>query len=188
MIGLVERAGTGIPRIRQACRSLNLPEPVFTEDYDPERVTASISFRRSSDVGDLGHRILELISSDDRISLDGMTAILGESKSAVVRTVNALKAEGMLRREGGTRGRWVILGDAETPDDQRPASPSLGTLSCEHKFRHKFYAHASIEMGVRTYVPTYVGKGASACDSISRNMRPNICWRHKFIAAAYVRT
>lgn len=115
LIGLVERAGTGIPRMRQACRDVGLPDPRFSEDYEPERVTVTLSLIGRQEEDDLESSILRLISSDGRISMDEMSRRLGVSRSAVIRTIDRLKDRGVLSREGGTRGRWVLSGKRRYP-------------------------------------------------------------------------
>ena len=115
LIGLVERAGTGIPRMRQACRDVGLPDPLFSEDYEPERVTVTLSLIGRQEEDDLESSILRLISSDGRISMDEMSRRLGVSRSAVIKTIDRLKDRGVLSREGGTRGRWVLSGKRRYP-------------------------------------------------------------------------
>jgi predicted transcriptional regulator len=54
--------------------------------------------------------MLDLISSDAAISYDALSAALGRDRTTVMRNIRAMKALGVLQREGSRKkGRWTIL-------------------------------------------------------------------------------
>ena len=108
MLGDVERAGSGVRRIVDSCRENGLPEPVFTESYDPERVTVVVPLAARPGSGDIGEEVMRMIEEDGSVSLVSMASRLGVGKSVVVRAVDELRSKGLVSREGGTRGRWVV--------------------------------------------------------------------------------
>ena len=55
-------------------------------------------------------RVLSIIVRDNKTSINSMSDALGVPRSEVVGAVNSLKADGVLRREGGTRGSWRVEG------------------------------------------------------------------------------
>ena len=57
----------------------------------------------------LGKRILALMLGDSKATVDQLAQICKVSRPTVNRAIKILKATGRIRREGGTRGRWVVL-------------------------------------------------------------------------------
>ncbi len=107
LIGYGERAGSGVNRILDTCVSECLPHPEISETLDPSRVVFRMFLER--DRKDMDEMIIDLISRDDRISQDEIARRLRVSKSTAVRSVDRLKSSGTVRREGGPRGRWVVV-------------------------------------------------------------------------------
>ena len=107
LTGMVERAGSGMSVIMGACRELGAGTPKFTEETDPDTVTCTMPISPSSS-GCVTERVLSMIVRDSKASINSMSDALGVPRSEVVGAVNALKADGVLRREGGTRGSWRI--------------------------------------------------------------------------------
>ena len=105
LLGFVERAGSGIYRVIRTCHEEGLEEPAMEESFEPSRVCVTLKMERSSE---LGPRVVALMMKDDRVSVDSIVEILGVSKSTVTREINKLKAEGTVKRVGGTRGHWQI--------------------------------------------------------------------------------
>lgn len=53
--------------------------------------------------------VVKTIEADDTVTLDQLTAVLGKSRSAINRIIEALKEKGVLDREGARKtGRWVL--------------------------------------------------------------------------------
>lgn len=105
LVGFVERSGSGIYRIFRTCRTMNLPVPDMTEEYDPTCVVFTMGLKGSDR---LDSKIIQLMIQDDRIGTEKMSELLGVSKSTVSREIGRMKTEGKISRAGGTRGRWVV--------------------------------------------------------------------------------
>ena len=119
LTGMVERAGSGMSVIMGACRELGAGTPRFTEETDPDTVTCTMPISPSSS-GCVTERVLGMIVRDSKASINSMSDTLGVPRSEVVGVVNALKADGVLRREGGTRGSWrVERGDMSLDSSDR---------------------------------------------------------------------
>ncbi|AMK13787.1 transcriptional regulator [methanogenic archaeon mixed culture ISO4-G1] len=108
LLGFVERAGSGIYRVIRTCREEGLEEPLMEESFNPSRVTVTLKLKKS---GDLSFKIINMMNKDEKISVDSLAEKIGVSKSTVAREITKLKAEGTIRRVGGTRGHWEIADD-----------------------------------------------------------------------------
>lgn len=53
--------------------------------------------------------VLQVISSDPELTAERIGEQIGVSKSSVERALRSLKNKGIIRREGSTRGRWIVL-------------------------------------------------------------------------------
>ena len=53
-------------------------------------------------------RIVEELRANPKATQIGMATRLGVSRATVQRAMNALAKEGRIKRQGGTRGRWVV--------------------------------------------------------------------------------
>lgn len=114
LIGLIERAGTGIYRARKEMSDAGMKAPVFREESDPSRVVATVDLRKG--MIDIRSEILKMIREDENISISDMMGRTGLSKARLVGAINYLKEEGTIVREGSSHGgRWVI------PSDERKA-------------------------------------------------------------------
>ena len=60
-------------------------------------------------------KVLELVIEDQSLSAQRISEILGVGKRQTERTLKSLRENGLIFREGGTRGFWKIL---EVPQDQ----------------------------------------------------------------------
>ncbi len=54
--------------------------------------------------------ILDLIKMDNKISRKRISELLDINQSAIIKHIDTLKQKGLLRRVGGTRGYWEVLG------------------------------------------------------------------------------
>ncbi len=105
LVGFVERSGSGIYRIFRTCRIIGLPSPELNEEYDPSCVVFRMNLKGS---GRLDLKIIQLITQDDKITLNAISEILGVSKSTVSREINEMKNKGKIFRVGGPKGYWVV--------------------------------------------------------------------------------
>lgn len=108
LIGLSERAGSGVSDIVATCSKLGLPYPSYSETSDPETVTVNLSLTAWPERRDLNSAILDMMKQDPSVSLVSIAQSLGMEKNKLVRTVNSLKESGRVERIGGTRGRWAV--------------------------------------------------------------------------------
>ena len=125
LISVGERAGGGIPDMVKKWTSSGYGAPVLSERVNPERSTILLPLVKESvgnDVGNVGNdvgnvnseavttaeRVLRLIADNPKISAQSIAAGLGMSKRHIERVMAGLRDEGILIREGGTRGSWVI--------------------------------------------------------------------------------
>lgn len=125
LINIGERAGGGIPDMVKKWTSSGYGVPVLSEQVNPERSTILLPLVKESvgnDVGNVGNdvgnanseavttaeRVLRLVAGNPKISAQSIAAGLGMSKRHIERVMAGLRDEGILIREGGTRGSWVI--------------------------------------------------------------------------------
>ncbi len=109
LIGMAERAGSGVSEVVSACRSMSIPDPVYTESVDPEAVTVRLLMPAVMGRGDMEDMILDIMRADPTVSLDSMSKRLGVERSKMSRMVNVMKDKGMVERIGGTRGHWNVI-------------------------------------------------------------------------------
>ena len=114
---IIEKWGTGIPRIFRECRDYGLPDPELI-DFDGDfRVNMyrnntnkasneSISESLNSDEA----VIMDIIKSNPQISQKEMVTKSGFSKSKIQRILKVLQGKKVLYREGARKnGYWKIL-------------------------------------------------------------------------------
>ena len=108
LIGSVEQAGSGIHRMVASCREIGLEPPRFEEEFDPSRVTVTLTM---SKVGaDIRTYIVEAMERDPKVTISEIAESLNVKRSLVEKTVNQLKDEGVVERTGGRRGSWCVRG------------------------------------------------------------------------------
>lgn len=108
MIGMIERAGTGIYRAKQEIVDAGMRAPVFKEENDPSRVTVTVDLRGTA--SDVRTTIIKMIVENEGVSINDMMEGTGLSKAKLVDILNSMKKEGKITREGSPRGgRWVVL-------------------------------------------------------------------------------
>ena len=108
LIGMGERAGSGVSEVVSFCRSQNITDPMYTETSDPETVTVRLMLSRALSRDDWETAMIDMIRRDPKISLDRLAENTGLTRSQVIQRVNLLKARGRISRSGGTRGHWEI--------------------------------------------------------------------------------
>jgi ATP-dependent DNA helicase RecG len=115
-MGLVERIGSGIGRMREQMKKYGLSEPEIETDEN----WFTITFRRQEAKGRLvekfgegseksSEKILELIRQNKSISAKEISSILKISDRAVEKNIAKLKSKGILKRVGPDKGgHWEI--------------------------------------------------------------------------------
>ena len=63
----------------------------------------------SSDINNRELAVLEALKSAPDLTIPLLKSMLGVSESTIERTLRSLKRKGLIRREGSTRGRWIVL-------------------------------------------------------------------------------
>lgn len=102
--GLIEKYGSGIRRILQACIEAGLPAPVFEEVAQGFQVTL---FRFTGQVPENRRlRILSLIKATPAITAVQLAHITSVSEKTIKRDLDALKSSGAITRHGPDKGGW----------------------------------------------------------------------------------
>ncbi len=101
--------GSGVMRAKEIC-----PDIAFIDDKSGVQFKVVVPRNRGATsvrISALGTRetILAAFRDDPTMSMRMLSARIGISLSSLQGHVAALKAQGALAREGGTRGRWVVL-------------------------------------------------------------------------------
>lgn len=108
LIGMVERAGSGVIDVVSSCRRLGIPDPIYEETIEPETVSVKLMTRFVSGSEELEKIIVDMMRKDPSISLDSLSERTGIGRSKLARMVNDLKERKIVERIGGTRGRWAV--------------------------------------------------------------------------------
>jgi len=118
-IHYIEKMGTGINRMKEACKEAGIPEPEF-------KITGffTILFRRktSRNIGiniginiglnETQMKIIELMRQDSRITIPRISEIIGISKRNIEVNISDLKKKGIVERIGSRKnGYWEITKD-----------------------------------------------------------------------------
>lgn len=108
LIGMVERAGSGVSDVVSYCRRLGISDPSYMETAEPETVMAILRMRLDNDSDGLEGLVIEMMRNDPTISFDTMSRRTGVERNKLSRLVNGMKERGIVKRVGGTRGHWEI--------------------------------------------------------------------------------
>ncbi len=131
--GMIEAWGRGTVKIVDECKKAGLPEPEFREEFGG----LSVHFRKGKSEKKVGEqlgdglgekrgesgekmgenlsrnqtKILEAIATDPRITINGLSEIVGIGTTAVENNLKKLKSKGAIARVGSARGgTWRING------------------------------------------------------------------------------
>lgn len=134
-MGMIEKWGTGLPRIFARCAKAGIPAPLITIGGS----TVAISFKRRGEsftnegvisVGNVGNSvgnvgnpvgnvnagdsnldqvIMKCLRDDDKMSAARIAKIANVTTRTIERALTRLKASGRIWRKGGTRGVWKIV-------------------------------------------------------------------------------
>jgi len=122
-VGLIEKYGSGIKRVRQEFTEYGLPEPVFKKLKDGMIVTAFGTNYIKNNVTDITdnvtdvpdnvtdryYDILNIIVENNQISTRKIAEIMNISKRTVLRDIEKMKEENMIERIGSEKGGyWKI--------------------------------------------------------------------------------
>lgn len=120
----IEKAGTGIGRMRELMEDAGLKEPEFQYDeffevsflrpsyYDNNYGTYDLSKKDNEKIIKLNNtqtQIINLIRDNPSITQKEMSEIIGRALPTIRKNVQILKNKGILIREGATKkGIWII--------------------------------------------------------------------------------
>lgn len=118
---LTEGRNTGFRKIRNALKNNGSPEPLFETDEERTYFSTTLHIHpdfdgndgnRDGNEGSLSNNeslVLTAIKQDAALSAAKISEQIGISKPTVERVIRSLKMKGYIKREGSTRGKWVIL-------------------------------------------------------------------------------
>jgi len=115
MIGIGERAGSGVPDIFSVWEQEGWKEPEIEEQYGPDRTILTLSFEKkvaiSSDKGYSEHerKILEYLNQKKEISNADAREIIGLSAAGVRKVLKKMVEKGVLYESGKNRSRRYFL-------------------------------------------------------------------------------
>lgn len=124
LIGIGERAGSGVPDIYAIWEKEGWRAPEIEEQYGPDRTVLTLSLEDQPKVpkhqstekhGALDDaivlRIIEILKEQPAISQEVLGENLGMTRRVVQKYINTLKESGRIERIGGKRfGHWEVLG------------------------------------------------------------------------------
>lgn len=108
LIGMAERAGSGVSDVVSICRNNGMPDPDYEETTEPETVTVMLKSNQWAESKSVEESIIRLIERDPTITLDRISKETGMERSKVSRIIKSMKEKNYIQRIGGTRGRWNI--------------------------------------------------------------------------------
>ena len=111
---IIEKWGSGIPRILRECNEYGLPEPAFI-DFDGD---FRVNMYRQLPEKDWSHtddtKVLNLIRENPSITQAELKEKLQVSIVTVKRLMADLQKRGLIERQGSSRkGKWIIIGQKE---------------------------------------------------------------------------
>ena len=123
LISVGERSGTGICDVYHVWDENGFKKPSFAETVDPDRVTLTLEIDTDGNIdgndgnidgndGSLTQNeilVLQVLSRTPALSAAKIGAEIGISKPSVERVLRSLKNKKFIRREGSTRGKWIVL-------------------------------------------------------------------------------
>ena len=116
LINVGERSGTGICDVYHVWYENGFKKPDFVETVDPDRVVLTLQIEADSNLDGNDQSltqnemlVLQVISQNPSLTAAKISSEVGFSKPTVERVLKSLKNKGCIRREGSTRGKWIIL-------------------------------------------------------------------------------
>lgn len=116
--GYIEKVGTGTEDIINKCRDYGLKTPEFYQEEDFRVVIwrigdcdpTAIQGGPTAIQGDptIEEKVLELIGNTPSVSRTKLSELLNISERQVRKIIERLRNRGILTREGGNSGRWII--------------------------------------------------------------------------------
>ena len=138
LIGIGERAGSGIPHIYAVWKKHGLPEPMLTQEFSPDRVTLSLAGLKSicaddedvlvndenvlvsdknvlvSDknvfVNEIEQEVLKYIAENPQATYEEVAVAISRTPKTAQRCLSRLKEKNVIRRVGADKnGHWEVV-------------------------------------------------------------------------------
>lgn len=127
MAGYIDTWGRGTLKIYNSCKEHGLPEPTISEKEGGFMVALHKAAQSNNEGGVIGgviggaiggaiaeltdrqKDVLAIIKEDNKVTYKAIAETLSINESAVGDHIKALKDKGAIKRDGKTRGRWIIL-------------------------------------------------------------------------------
>jgi ATP-dependent DNA helicase RecG len=112
---LVEKIGSGVPRMQELMQIANLAAPEFRKEGMFTVVLArpasfSVETKGAEKLNETQLRILKLIAEDGNLTISSLGKLIGISETAIENNLKKLKEQGFIGRVGGRKdGKWIIL-------------------------------------------------------------------------------
>ena len=111
LIGMVERAGVGVNFIMNIWGQEFKRRVIIEEDVKNDIVTLELPVGKVKDFKPREKKIIELMSDDPKITKMEISESLGVSVPTISNDIKSMIAKGFIVREGGPRGRWVVISE-----------------------------------------------------------------------------
>ncbi len=116
-VGLIERYGSGINRIRRICKEYSVVEPAFNEISNgfqvilfKEKLNEPVNEPANEPVNDRQKEIISLIHQNNSISINELSKICKVGRETIKRDLNKLKNMNLIQRIGPDKGGyWKVL-------------------------------------------------------------------------------
>ncbi len=126
LVGVGERAGSGVPKIVRACQSYGWKEPELFDEYGPDRTTLVIRFdkkenpsnvkaeKKEPELTEKERKILSYLLSRGESKAKDISIYLGYSVSTVKQNLYRLMDKGLVQSDGSIKNRRYFLKNSET--------------------------------------------------------------------------
>lgn len=137
LIKVGERSGRGLCDVYNRWENAGFKKPDLIETVEPDRISLTLEITLGENVGNrvgnvannVGNRVgndgnilddpnwllssdftvYRIIKDDPSITIAKIATMIGVSERTVQRSIKELKHKGYIKREGSTRGKWLIL-------------------------------------------------------------------------------
>ena len=127
-MGMIEKWGTGLPRIFARCANAGISKPQVVVGGSTVTICFQRSLKTAVDgdatlVGNVGNHVgndvatdatlervvVDCLRGDAKMSAAKMSKVAHVTTRTIERVLARLKASGRISRNGGTRGHWEVL-------------------------------------------------------------------------------
>jgi len=116
LINVGERSGTGLCDLFNVWKESGFKKPTIQETIDPDRIALTLQIEtyandgnRDGNLSEIEKDVLSAIRTAPNQSARKIAERIGVSEKTVERAIRTLKQKDYIKREGSTRGKWIIL-------------------------------------------------------------------------------